>query len=50
MKKELRRSPLVIATGGFSTLIAPASKTIKKVDPLLTLKGLLTIYRLNDKS
>jgi type III pantothenate kinase len=45
MKKELNQSTQVIATGGFSTLIAPASKTIQKIDPLLTLKGLYTIYR-----
>ncbi|MDI6784519.1 MAG: type III pantothenate kinase, partial [bacterium] len=38
MKKELTKPPRVIATGGFASLLAPASKTIQKTDPLLTLK------------
>lgn len=44
LKRELKQTPLVIATGGLSQLIAPVSKTIQKVDPLLTLKGLYIIY------
>ncbi len=37
----------VIATGGFSKLIAQESKMITRIDGLLTLKGLLTIYYKN---
>lgn len=37
----------VIATGGLSTLIASESKTITKIDKLLTLEGLRIIYEKN---
>lgn len=35
----------VLATGGMAHLIAPYSKTIEEVDPMLTLKGLYALYR-----
>lgn len=47
LKKEFKRKPLVIATGGNVDLIKRFSKQIDKVDKNLTLKGLnlLTINR-----
>jgi type III pantothenate kinase len=37
----------VVATGGLAELIAPHSKTIGRVDPLLTLEGLRLVWELN---
>jgi type III pantothenate kinase len=37
----------VIATGGLAELIAPHSRTIEKVDPLLTLDGLRLVWDRN---
>jgi len=36
--------PQVIATGGMAPLIAPYSKSISQIEPLLTLEGLRLIY------
>jgi type III pantothenate kinase len=48
MKKELdNKVKCVIATGGLSSLIASESKTINKIDKLLTLEGLRLIYERN---
>jgi len=47
MKKELGEHTRVVATGGIATLIAPDSKTIDHVSPLLTLEGLRIIYEKN---
>ncbi len=37
----------IVATGGFSNLIASESKYIKKIDKLLTLEGLRIVYERN---
>lgn len=47
MKAEFRQEPLVIATGGFASLIASESDTINKVNTLLTLEGLRAIHNMN---
>ena len=39
----------VVATGGLAELIHTHSETIGQVDQMLTLKGLLTIYKRNEK-
>jgi type III pantothenate kinase len=44
---ELPDVPQVIATGGMAELIAPYSKAIQVVDPMLTLKGLSLLYEKN---
>jgi type III pantothenate kinase len=47
MREETRSDPVVVATGGWSRLIASESVTIHEVDDLLTLKGLRIIYQRN---
>lgn len=47
MSREFSEKPLVVATGGFATLISPQSETIDQVNALLTLEGLRTIARRN---
>lgn len=41
--------PFVVATGGLSKLIYQDSKTIDKVNPILTLQGLKILYEMNAK-
>jgi len=43
LKKKYCKHAKVIATGGFSKLIGPYCKTVDKIDPDLTLKGLMLI-------
>nr|WP_026895575.1 type III pantothenate kinase [Clostridiisalibacter paucivorans] len=48
MKKEIgKETKAIVGTGGLSTLIASESKTINKIDKMLTLEGLRIIYELN---
>ena len=47
--KELKTSPVVLATGGLARLIAPESTTISEIDPMLTLKGLRIIHERNQE-
>lgn len=48
MKKEMGEDDIkVVATGGMAKIIAFESSTIDKVNPLLTLEGLKTIYQMN---
>ena len=48
IKEEVKNPDLkVIATGGLANLIVPLTKNEIEVDDLLTLKGLLAIYRRN---
>lgn len=47
MKEQSKVTPTVIATGGLASLICHSTKTIDKIDPLLTLEGLKIIYKRN---
>jgi type III pantothenate kinase len=44
IEQELGHQALVIATGGLSTIVAPETVSIHKVEPLLTLEGLRLLY------
>jgi type III pantothenate kinase len=48
MQAELGGGATVIATGGLADLIAPHSKTIGEVEPLLTLDGLRLLWSRRD--
>jgi type III pantothenate kinase len=47
IKAELGYPCTVIGTGGFARLIAPETKTIDRVDDILTLQGLRLLYERN---
>ena len=47
MRRELDMSARVVATGGVAGVIAPATKAIDVVEPMLTLEGLRIIYERN---
>lgn len=49
MKAEVKTNPIVIATGGLARVVAPETKTIEKIEEMLTLDGLRIIYELNKK-
>lgn len=50
MSEEANVKPTVIATGGLASVIAEVSRRIDVVDSLLSMKGLLAIYRKNEKA
>jgi type III pantothenate kinase len=50
MKAEVKSEPLVIATGGLAKVVAPETKSIDKIEEMLTLEGLRLIYNLNIKA
>ncbi|MBM7646444.1 type III pantothenate kinase [Scopulibacillus daqui] len=47
MKQQAKKEPIVIATGGLSSLIGKETNMIDHIDPFLTLKGLYLIYTRN---
>ncbi|RYL88200.1 type III pantothenate kinase [Sporolactobacillus sp. THM7-4] len=47
LKKQAKKPPVVVATGGLCTLISHETDVIDYVDPFLTLKGLYYIYKRN---
>ena len=47
MAAEIGRKPTVIATGGLAPLFADATKVIDHLDPHLTVRGLMAVWRLN---
>jgi len=49
MKAEVKTKPTVIATGGLARIVAPETKSIEKIEEMLTLEGLRLIYNLNTK-
>lgn len=44
---EIGRKPVVIATGGLAPLFADATTVIDHLDPHLTVRGLMAVWRLN---
>lgn len=49
ISEETETTPLVIATGGLSGVIAEVTTVIDVHDPLLTMKGLRAIYHKNER-
>lgn len=49
IKAEVKTEPLVIATGGLAKVVAKETKSIDKIEEMLTLDGLLIIYKMNAK-
>ena len=49
MKKEMDGQAFVVATGGFSKLMASQSELVDVVEPFLTLNGLQILHEMNKK-
>ncbi len=49
MKKEMNADPLVIATGGLTSLIVEDTKCFDVIDKNITLEGMYHIYRMNNE-
>jgi len=47
IKKEMEGDPYVIATGGLAEVIAPRTRNIKEINPMLTLEGLRLVFEMN---
>jgi type III pantothenate kinase len=47
MVDELEKDPVVIATGGLASLIAPYTRSVDHIEPWLTLHGLRLIHQRN---
>lgn len=50
IQQELGRDCFVLATGGLAGLVAPESRSIREIQPHLTLEGLALLYALNRPS
>ena len=47
IKKEMAGEPYVVATGGLAEMIAPQTRNIKEINPMLTLEGLRLVFEMN---
>lgn len=47
IRKEMKTTPLVVATGGLAPLISAGLRSIDRIEPNLTLEGLRLLYELN---
>lgn len=48
IKKEMGGEPYVVATGGLAETIAVHTRSIKEINPMLTLEGLRLVYEMNN--
>lgn len=47
LAEEMKENPLIVATGGLASYIAPFSKKIEKLDQTLTLDGLFYLWKVH---